>query len=91
MSTTTDQPHVSPFGRAMDSLHVTAYTPNEQVFGGLSGWYDVRIGIAPGYAERVGDSEIAAQLTRLARILFAERTRAIVACSRSTCSRRRCR
>lgn len=69
-------PHVSPFGKAMDALHVTASTPNEQLFGEVNGWYDVRISIMPGFAERAGDRETAHQLTQLARVLFAVRQKA---------------
>jgi hypothetical protein len=67
--------HVSPFGRAVDAMHVTAHTPNEQVFGEVNGWYDIRVSFTPGYPERVGDAEVETQLTRLGRLLFAARTR----------------
>jgi len=67
--------HVSPFGKAMDAMRVSVSTPNEQVFGEMTGWYDVRIWIAPGYAERVGDRELATQFTRVARLLLTARMR----------------
>lgn len=67
--------HQSPFGQAVDSMRATAQTPNQQVYGEVRGWYDIRIGFVPNYAERVGDAEVEAQLNKLARLLFASRTR----------------
>ncbi len=62
-----------PLGRAIEAMHVSATTPNGQVTGEVTGWYDVRITFAPGYPERVGEAELAAQVQRLARLLFAAR------------------
>jgi hypothetical protein len=69
------EPHLSQFGQAMDALEVRVSTPNEQLFGEVRGWYEVRVAILAGYAERVGDQETARQLTQLARLLFAARQR----------------
>jgi hypothetical protein len=63
----------SPLGRAIDAMHVTATTPNDQVVGEVTGWYDVRITFAAGYPERAGEVELALQVQRLARLLFAAR------------------
>ncbi|WP_151083234.1 hypothetical protein [Nocardioides cynanchi] len=63
----------SPLGRAIEAMHVSATTPNGQVAGEVNGWYDVRITCAAGYPERVGEAELAAQVERLARLLFAAR------------------
>ena len=62
-----------PLGRAIEAMRVSATTPNGQVTGEVTGWYDVRITFAPGYPERVGEAELAAQVQRLARLLFAAR------------------
>jgi hypothetical protein len=64
---------VSPLGQAIDAMHVTAATPNGQVTGEVTGWYDVRVMFAPGYPERAGELELALQVQRLARLLFAAR------------------
>lgn len=69
------EPHVSEFGRAMDAMHIDVSTPNGQLFASVRGWYDVHIGIYPGYAERVGDRETAHQLTQLVRLLCVARQR----------------
>ncbi|MDX6360162.1 MAG: hypothetical protein QOH37_3216 [Nocardioidaceae bacterium] len=63
----------SPLGRAIEAMHVSATTPNGQVVGEVTGWYDVRITFADGYPERVGEAELALQVQRLARLLFAAR------------------
>jgi hypothetical protein len=34
---------VSTLGQAVDAMHVTAATPNGQVTGEVTGWYDVRV------------------------------------------------
>ena len=64
---------VSSLGQAVDAMHVSASTPNGQVTGEVTGWYDVRVTFAPGYPERVGEEELALQVQRLARLLFAAR------------------
>ena len=64
---------VSSLGQAIDAMHVTAVTPNGQVTGEVTGWYDVRVGFAAGYPERAGEVELALQVQRLARLLFAAR------------------
>lgn len=69
------EPHVSEFGRAMDTMQVEVSTPNGQLFASVRGWYDLHIGILPGFAERAGDRETAHQLTQLARLLCAARQR----------------
>jgi hypothetical protein len=63
----------SPLGRAVEAMRVTASTPNGQVTGEVAGWYAVRIDFAPGYPERAGEVELALQVQRLARLLFAAR------------------
>ena len=63
----------SPLGRAVEATQVSATTPNGQLTGEVTGWYDVRITFADGYPERVGETELAAQVRRLARLLFAAR------------------
>ncbi|SEB59878.1 hypothetical protein SAMN04489844_0639 [Nocardioides exalbidus] len=67
--------HVSPFGRAVDAMHVSASTAGDALFAEINGWYAVRVGIAPGHAERTSDAEMAAQVTQLARLIFVARTR----------------
>lgn len=67
--------HVSPFGRAVDAMHVTATAAGDALFAEVRGWYAVRVVVAPGHAERTDDAELAAQLGQLARRLFVARTR----------------
>jgi hypothetical protein len=64
---------VSSLGQAVDAMHVTVSTANGQVTGEVTGWHDVRVTFAPGYPERVGEEELALQVQRLARLLFAAR------------------
>ena len=63
----------SPLGRAVEAMRVSATTPNGQVAGEVTGWYDVAITFVPGYPERVGEAELSTQVQRLARLLFAAR------------------
>jgi DNA-binding protein YbaB len=67
--------HVSPFGRAVDAMHVTATAAGDALYAEVDGWYAVRVTVAPGHAEHADDGELAVQLTQLARRLFVARTR----------------
>lgn len=67
--------HVSPFGKAVEAMHVIATAADGALVAQVDGWYAVRVTIAAGYAEQTGDDEMAAQVTRLARSLFVARTR----------------
>lgn len=67
--------HVSPFGKAVDDMLVTATTADERLFAEIRGWYAVRVTGRPGHAEETSDAEMAAQVTRLARRVFVARTR----------------
>ncbi len=64
---------MATYGELAERLDITVHTPNEQVFGRLLGEYDITIWFHPGYPERVGDQEIAGQLGKLSRLLFAAR------------------
>ncbi|WP_224275262.1 hypothetical protein [Nocardioides lacusdianchii] len=67
--------HISPFGMAVDAMHVTATAADDALFGEMNGWYAVRVTVRSGHAERTDDAEMAAQVTQLARRLFVARTR----------------
>lgn len=67
--------HVSPFGKAVEAMHVTATAAGDALFAEINGWYAVRVAVAPGHAERTDDVEMAAQVTQLARRIFVARTR----------------
>jgi hypothetical protein len=67
--------HVSPFGKAVEAMHVTATAAGGALFGEVNGWYAVRVTVAAGHAEQTDDLEMATQLGRLARSLFVARTR----------------
>ncbi len=67
--------HVSPFGQAVDAMHVSVTSSDGNLYAEMNGWYAVRVSIAPGHAERQNSEELEAALTRLARLLFVERTR----------------
>jgi hypothetical protein len=56
-----------------DNLELRVALPNEQVIGELHGRHRVTISVLPGHAERAGETEMEAQLARLARLLFAHR------------------
>lgn len=67
--------HVSPFGKAVEAMRVTATAGGDALFAEMNGWYAVRVAVAPGHAEKAGDAEMSAQVARLARRLFVARTR----------------
>lgn len=67
--------HVSPFGKAVDAMHVTATAAGDALFAEINGWYAVRVAVSAGHAEQTSDAEMAAQVTQLARRLFVARTR----------------
>ena len=35
--------HISPFGMAVDAMHVTATAADDALFGEMNGWYAVRV------------------------------------------------
>jgi hypothetical protein len=55
---------------------VKTVSPNEQVFVTLRGDTTIEVSLAPGYYERATAAQIEEQLTRTARLVFAERTKA---------------
>jgi hypothetical protein len=55
-------------------VRVTA--PNEQVSVTLTGTSWVEVSFAPGYYQRADERQLAEQLTRVARLMYVERTRA---------------
>ncbi|MCW2792704.1 MAG: hypothetical protein JWO76_1802 [Nocardioides sp.] len=61
---------------AVRSMRVSVSTPNGQVLGEVRGRYEVVVRFEPGYAERVGETELAGQVQRLGRLLFAHRAAA---------------
>lgn len=67
--------HVSPFGKAVEDMRVSASLDDDRLFAEVRGWYDVHVVVADGYAEQVSDAEMAEKVTRLARLLFVARTR----------------
>lgn len=67
--------HVSPFGRAVEAMHVTASAADDRLFAEIDGWYAVRVAVRAGHAEETDDGELATQVSRLARRLFVARTR----------------
>ncbi len=61
----------------MAELDVRVASRNEQIFARTRGSRSVEVTILPGYAERAGEAEVAAQLARVARVLFAQRAAAV--------------
>jgi len=66
--------HVSPFGRAVDAMRVTAEADHGRLFAELTGWYRVRVAVTD-VAAGLPDVELERGLERLARALFVARTR----------------
>lgn len=64
---------MATYNQLADRIDLEVCTRNEQLFARLRGRFDVTVTIVPGYAERAGDTETAAQLDRLSRLLFAHR------------------
>ena len=58
---------------------VSAASPSEKVFLTLTGTRAIQVRFAPGYYQRASTSDMEAQLSRAARLLFVERTRAMYA------------
>lgn len=63
---------MSDLADRLESMVVKVSTPNGMVFGESRAERSVRISFAPGYYERTGTTEMASQLSRLARLMFAE-------------------
>lgn len=68
-------PRSSTIDNPVNSLDVTVSTPDDQAFGRVRGRTEVSIWFAPGWYARADDAEVARQLQRLGRLLFAARTR----------------
>lgn len=61
---------------SIDRLAARAVTPDEQAFAEIAGRTDVTLSLAPGYWHRASVADLEWQLSRLARLLFAARTKA---------------
>lgn len=62
-----------------DQQPISVATPSNRVFVTLVGTHDVRVGFAEGFYAATSDREMAAELTRAARLTFVARTRAFYA------------
>jgi hypothetical protein len=67
--------HVSPFGRAVERMHVSVTAVDGLLAAQVDGWYDIRVTVDDDYATRTPDVELERGLEGLARLLFAARTR----------------
>lgn len=66
-------PRTSTIDHPIDSLDVTVSTPDERAFGRVRGRTTVAVWFAPGWYDRASDTDVARQLQRLGRLLFAAR------------------
>ncbi|TQK72600.1 MULTISPECIES: hypothetical protein [unclassified Nocardioides] len=66
--------HISPFGRAVDRMHVSAEADQGRLRAELTGWYQVRVVVSEASTHQA-DADLERALERLARQLFVARTR----------------
>lgn len=67
--------HVSPFGKAVDAMRVSAAVSDGLLSAEMHGWYGVRVTVTDEAVRAMSDDVLERRLEGLARLLFANRTR----------------